>query len=105
MAPISSVPVPITNQVPTSMWYSKDTVSKYRPSPTISSELTDNARVIHNIMSVPNKFDLKRNEVFNKDYEKMLSQLEQESIRTSINLQDICKELSENKTESNDTNK
>ncbi|CAF1104048.1 unnamed protein product [Brachionus calyciflorus] len=100
MAPISSIPVPITNQEPISVWHTKDTDSKYRPTPLINSELTDNARVIHNIMSVPNKFDLKRNQIFNQSYEEHLKKLEEISRTTSICLQDLCQELNQNNSES-----
>lgn len=105
MAPISSVPVPVTSHMVASKWHSKDTNSKYRPTPKINAELTDSARVIHNIMSVPNKVDLKRNEIFNNDYEKMLGQMEEESSKTSINLDDLYKELASGQTNTNDTNK
>lgn len=95
MAPISSVPVPITNQNPISVWHAKGTNSVHRPTPKISSELTDNARVIHNIMSVPNKFDLKRNQIFNDKYEECLKDLDEVSKKTSIDLLDMYKELNE----------
>ena len=53
------------------------TAPRYRPTPPISSELLQNARVIHGITSVPNRSELKRNQLFNADYEAYVARLEQ----------------------------
>ena len=64
---------------------------KYRPTPIINQELLDNARVIHGIISVPNRIDLKRNQVFNESYENYLRDLETNSKKTSISLLEMIK--------------
>lgn len=53
----------------------------------------DNARVINNIMSVPNRIGLKRNQVFNETYQKHLSDLEETSKKTAYDLDSLMAEL------------
>lgn len=90
MAPISSVPVPMNDDYLISDWPTKELKPEHRPTPKISSELIDNARIIHNIMSVPNRCDLKRNQVYlNEDYERFLKEIEENSVRTSVNLEEF----------------
>lgn len=79
---------------------------EYRPTPKINQELTDNARIIHNIMSVPNRVELKRNQICNQAYEDYLKILDETSAKTSIKLDDLVKELnnSENNSDLKESN-
>jgi hypothetical protein len=92
MAPLSSIPIPINYETsllsdwPTTM----STDSKFRPTPPIKPELTENARTINNIKSVPNKIGIKRNQLFSNDYEEYLNELEKKSKDTSINMNDLA---------------
>ena len=90
MAPLSSIPVPLNYSSLSSNWPNKDYMTKYRPTPPVSSELTDNARIINNIASVPNRINLKRNQIFNEDYEKCLDDIEHRSYETFIPLRELA---------------
>ncbi len=80
-----------TNPTLLSEWPHRDTSLKYRPTPIISQELLDNARVIHGIISVPNRIDLKRNQTFNEKYEEYLKSLDLNAENTSVLLKDMVK--------------
>lgn len=66
-----------------------------RPTPKMSSELMENARVLNNIMSVPNRVGLKRNQIYNEAYKSHLADLEEKSRTTSYDLRHILKELND----------
>lgn len=89
IAPLSSIPVPLTepNQSLISDWPKKFSKPGYRPTPVINSELLANSRIIHGIISVPNRLDIKRNQVFNKNYQDGLQELEKKSFETAIPLE------------------
>jgi hypothetical protein len=61
----------------------------------MSSELMENARVLNNIMSVPNRVGLKRNQIYNETYKSHLADLEEKSRTTSYDLKHILKELND----------
>lgn len=61
----------------------------------MSSELMENARVLNNIMSVPNRVGLKRNQIYNEAYKSHLADLEEKSRTTSYDLRHILKELND----------
>lgn len=86
IAPLSSVPVPLTetNQSLVSDWPKKFIKPGYRPTPVINSELMNNSRIIHGIISVPNRLEIKRNQVFNKNYQDGLQELQKKSFETAI---------------------
>jgi hypothetical protein len=52
----------------------------------------ENPRIIHGIISVSNKFEMKRNQVYNNNYENMLRELERRAKQTSIPLEQLVKE-------------
>lgn len=66
-----------------------------RPTPKMSSELMENARVLNNIMSVPNRVGLKRNQIYNEAYKNHLADLEEKSRTSSYDLRHILKELND----------
>lgn len=61
----------------------------------MSSELMENARVLNNIMSVPNRVGLKRNQIYNETYKNHLADLEEKSRTSSYDLRHILKELND----------
>ena len=63
-------------------------MTKYglRPTPVINQDLMNNTRVIHNIISVPNKVQMKRNQIYNTDYIENLKAMEKKAEETSIAL-------------------
>lgn len=75
MPPLSSIPVPLTDEMPISEWPKEWCTYEYRPTPKIDDELTSNARVIHGIMSVPNRTAMKRNQDFQELYKAQLANL------------------------------
>ena len=90
MVPLSSVPVPLTDensQKLISDWPKKVIKPNYRPTPVINSELLSNSRIIHGIISVPNRTEMKRNQVFNKTYQDGLEELNNKSFETAICLE------------------
>ena len=90
IAPLSSVPVPLTDensQKLISDWPKKVIKPNYRPTPVINSELLSNSRIIHGIISVPNRTEMKRNQVFNKTYQDGLEELNNKSFETAICLE------------------
>jgi hypothetical protein len=49
----------------------------------------NNARVIHGIISVPNRINIKRNQIFNLQYQEELEKLEANKSSTYISLSDL----------------
>ncbi len=98
IAPLSSIPVPMTDNSQTliSDWPKKSNKPGYRPTPVINSELLNNSRIIHGIISVPNRFEMKRNQVFNKSYQDGLQELEKKSFETAILLELMIQKPLEN---------
>lgn len=87
IAPLSSIPVPmIENENYVSDWEFSTKKPEYRPTPVINPEVLNNTRVIHGIISVPNRTSIKRNQIFDEHYEKLLSELDERSSQTSISL-------------------
>lgn len=58
--------------------------------------MKDNARVINNIISVPNKIELKRNQIFNENFITHLSELDDGVKKTFINLDQLVDDLKTN---------
>lgn len=76
IAPLSSISVPlIENDKYSSDWSISGQKPQYRPTPTINSEILSSSRVIHGIISTPNRSSLSRNQVFDQKYEEELKQL------------------------------
>ena len=75
MPQLSSIPIPLTDEIPISDWPKEWCICEYRPTVKIDDELTSNARVIHGIMSVPNRTAMKRNHGFNEVYKLQLANL------------------------------
>lgn len=88
IAPLSSIPVPLIEKKRyVSDWAISSQKTEYRPTPTLNPEIMSNSRVIHGIISVPNRFDIKRNQIYDKDYEEHLKELkETRGPETSIHL-------------------
>lgn len=91
ITPLSSVPVPITNENPLSDWPKSWCTYEYRPTLEISEELTSNARIIHGITSVQNKFDIKRNQI-NEKYVEQLIKMKERSKVTSMSIEEMMNE-------------
>ena len=75
MPQLSSVPIPLTDEIPIAEWQKEWCTYEYRPTLKIDDELTSNARVIHGIMSVPNRTGMKRNQGFDELYKAQLANL------------------------------
>lgn len=88
IAPLSSIPVPlIENKQYISDWTISSQKPEYRPTPTINPEILNNSRVIHGIISVPNRVEMKRNKIFDEKYEENLKELKEKRLHeTSISL-------------------
>ena len=103
MASLSSISAPLIepNQTLASDWpIREDTTPQYRPTPPISAELLQNARVIHGITSVPNRSELKRNQLFNADYETYMTRLE-EAAKTTYTPLELLVDPAATDTENN----
>ena len=92
IAPLSSIPVPLTNEKKLiSDWPNNSAKPEYRPSPEINPELMNNTRIIHGIISVPNRLDMKRNQIFDNIYQESLKLLEIKSHESTIPLIQMIK--------------
>jgi hypothetical protein len=56
----------------------------------VSAELTENARIINNIASIPNRVNLSRNQIYNESYVNHLNEIEERSRSTSIRIGDLA---------------
>ena len=92
MAPISSVPVPLTNEIPISTWTKEQCANEYRPTPPIDEELLSNARVIHGITSVPNRNGMKHIQQLSESYRNCLSKFDERSKQTSFVVDVVAEE-------------
>lgn len=87
IAPLSSIPVPhIRNGDYVSDWKISSEKTEYRPTPVIDQKVMNNTRVIHGIISVPNRIGIKRNQIFDDNYKETISDLENKISETSISL-------------------
>lgn len=87
---LSSMPVPLTGEKTLVSDFPKSCITyDYRPTPAINPELLSNARVIHGIMSVPNRINLKRNQIFNEAYQNQLNEYVKNSKETSMSLEEM----------------
>ena len=95
VAPLSSVPVPLTNQNLLSDW-PLETAPKFRPTPPIDPEIMENSRVHMGIISVPNRIDLKRNQINDANYQSYIGDLENLAKATSFSLKEFNVQLEKN---------
>jgi PAB-dependent poly(A)-specific ribonuclease subunit 2 len=95
IAPLSSVPVPIIENAGNciSDWPKELTKYEYRPQPSLPN--LSNTRVIHGITSVPNRMNIKRNQIYNQAYMDEIKELEKKITETSIPLELMCENCSE----------
>ena len=91
-APISSIPVPLTNEVPASNWNKEHSLNEYRPTPEVDEELLSNARVIHGITSVPNRNGMKRYLQLDEGYQECMKKFDEISKKTSYQMSDVVEE-------------
>jgi hypothetical protein len=106
IAPLSNVPVTLTDensQKLISDWPKALIKPSYRPTPIINSELLSNTRIINGITSVPNRTEMKRNQMLNKTYQHILEELNNKSFETAICLEHMIQKPLE--TINNNNNK
>ncbi len=84
--PLSSIPVPLTDEAPISDWNKEWCSYEYRPTPPIDDELFANARVIHGITSVQNRSNIKRNQQFIDKYKEHQNHFDEISLKTSYDI-------------------
>lgn len=87
MAALSSIPVPFAEKGDyVSEWSLSSQKPEYRPTPVINQEILNNTRVIHGIISVPNRLEVNRNQISNDDYRQAMIDLRDRVAETSISL-------------------
>jgi hypothetical protein len=103
MAALSSIPVPLTNEIPLSNWAKEHCPNEYRPTPPIDEDLMSNTRVIHGITSVPNRNGMKRNQLVDEYYKSYLDKLQERSKQTSFIVDVDLAAGDQNNNENNET--
>ena len=88
IAPLSSVPVPLTDQALLSDW-PLATTPKFRPTPVINTEIMENSRVHMGIISVPNRIDFKRNQIYDAGYQSYIDEFEKLANTTAFSLKEF----------------